>query len=75
MLKANPKASFVRADIQDSTEFLAYLHHPKNFVEEAFFRISDSFSPNIVESSTFNNAVVDALGGAHRGESNIIGGT
>jgi hypothetical protein len=58
VFKANPNATFVRADIQDSTEFLAYLHHPKNIIEESLFKIPETFNPKIVESNRFSEAVL-----------------
>jgi len=71
-MKSNPNASFIRADIQDSSEFLAFVHHPKNIIEESFFRVSDSFNPHISNSEIFTDSVVEALKGTQKGVTKVI---
>lgn len=61
MKTINKKASFVRSDIQDGAETLAYLHQPKSFIEETFFSVPESFAPRVVSSSQYAEAVANAL--------------
>jgi hypothetical protein len=63
----NPNATFIRSDIQNELEFLAYLHHPKNFIEERTSTIPSSFKPKVVSSNLFNEAVINALQGGQKG--------
>ena len=74
VFKKNPNATFVRSDIQDSTEFLALLHQPKSLLDERSFTVPYTFNPKIVESSQFTEAVLEALKGSHRGDTNTLTG-
>lgn len=74
VIKANPKASFVRSDILDSTEFLAFLHAPKSLIQEKLFKVPETFQPNIASSKEFNEAVLSALAGGFKGETHIVSG-
>lgn len=64
----------MRSDIQDSTEFLAYLHGPKSLIQEKLFKVPESFHPNIASSAEFNEAVASALKGGSKGETHLING-
>lgn len=61
MKAINKKASFVRSDVQDGAETLAYLHQPKSFIEETFFSVPESFAPRVISSSQYAEAVANAL--------------
>jgi len=67
-------ASLIRSDIQDETEFLALLHHPKNLLDERSFNVPYTFYPKIVQSSRFTETILEALGGAHRGSTQTLSG-
>lgn len=63
MLANNKNAVFLRSDIQDGAETLAYIHKAKGFVEDHLFSVPESFRPKIVSSAAYAEAVASALQG------------
>jgi hypothetical protein len=63
-----PNATFLRSDVQDTTELYAYLYKTKKIWEEKLLQTPDSFKPKVVGASFYAQRVVEALAGEHEGE-------
>lgn len=63
VLAKNKNAVFLRSDIQDGAEALAYIHKAKGFIEDHLFSVPESFHPKIVSSTNYAEAVASALQG------------
>ena len=61
MRSINKNATFLRSDIQDGAETLAYIHKAKGFLEDHLFSVPETFRPRIVSSTAYASAVAQAL--------------
>jgi hypothetical protein len=53
-----PSATFVRSDVQDTTELYAYLYKSKRIWEEKLLQTPDSFRPKVVGAAFYAQQVV-----------------
>jgi hypothetical protein len=70
----NKNATFLRSDIQDGAETLAYIHKAKGFIEDHLFSVPDTFRPKIVSSTAYASAVAQALSSKDAGQVETFSG-